>query len=592
MPSTETDMTPSPLPSPRKVAWIAGIAVATLIPGMLVSRITGERQQGADGARAAIAASWGPEQVVSGPVLVLPATAGDGTTRYLSLAPRALDAKVEVAPTTRRRGLFAATVYGAAVTISGRFDLPDGFREGGADALKPGRAVLLLGATGNQGVREGDGVEIAGGRSPWQDCPDVLHDEAVCGRNAGLLAVDVDLSKAAGASFPFGLTLHLRGSGSLRVSTAAKHAAIAIAGRWPSPGFLGTDLPTTIRVDKAGFEGDWTIDRIGRPAYSQTGTLAVSPGTGSTVGVELLEGVPLYRTVTRVIKYGLLIVALAFAAFFLFEVGARVRVSLLQYGMLGASLSLFTLLLLSLSEVVGYEAGYAVCALMVTAQASLYALAVMARPAAAAGFAAMLATVFGFFYVLVGLESYSLVVGAVALFLVLSIIMVATEKVGAGRRLPDPAAGTAAIGGRAVTSAPSRAWALGTAVALMAAGLALRMVPRAIGWHLALPLHHYGGGFLWGGLVYALVAASRPSRWRRAACLAATLAIIVTVELFRAVHAPGLDAFRLTVVGQWLLGRVFAPMNIIVDGLGAVVIAAALGALLHPTSSTCPSSPS
>ena len=137
-----------------------------------------------------------------------------------------------------------------------------------------------------------------------------------------------------------------------------------------------------------------------------------------------------------------------------------------------------------------------------------------------------------------------------------------------------------------MTSAPGRASALGTAVALMAAGLALRMVPLAIGWHLPLSLHHYGGGFLWGGLVYALVAASRQPRWRRSACLAATLAIVVTIEMFRAFHAPSLDAFRLTVVGQWLLGRVFAPMNVVVDELGAVAVAGALGLLQHSTSST------
>ena len=142
-----------------------------------------------------------------------------------------------------------------------------------------------------------------------------------------------------------------------------------------------------------------------------------------------------------------------------------------------------------------------------------------------------------------------------------------------------------------MTASPGRASALGTAVALMAAGLALRMVPRAVGWHLPLPLHHYGGGFLWGGLVYALVAAARPPRCRRPACLVATLAIIVAVEMFRLVHASAVDAFRLTVVGQWLLGRVFAPMNIVVDGLGAVVVAVALGPLPCPTSRPdCPKS--
>lgn len=440
----DTAAAPARVPSPRKAASIAGIALATLIPATLVAQLTGERQQRADGVRAAIAASWGPEQVVGGPTLVLPAPAENGAAGYLSLAPRLLDAKVAVLPTTRKRGLFAATVYEAAVTMTGRFDLPGVVEEGGGEATKPGRAIVLLGTTGEQGVRDGDGVEVAGARVSWQDCSDVLRDATACRSGGGVLAAELDLSKATGASVPFVLTLHLRGTGALRVATAAKHAALTIAGSWPTPGFVGSDLPTTTRGDAAGFEAAWTIDHVGRPASTRTATPGASLGAGSTVGVDLIEDAPLYRTITRVEKYSLLVVVLAFAAFFLFEVGAGVVVSLLQYAMLGASLSLFTLLLLSLSEVVGYGAGYAAGALMVTLQASLYALAVTRRPRAAAGFAAMLATVFGFFYALVGLESYSLVVGAVALFLVLSIVMAATERVGGARRLPGLAGDDAA----------------------------------------------------------------------------------------------------------------------------------------------------
>ena len=42
---------------------------------------------------------------------------------------------------------------------------------------------------------------------------------------------------------------------------------------------------------------------------------------------------------------------------------------------------------------------------------------------------------------------------------------------------------------------------LAVAAALTVAGLAFRFGP----WTPPLPFHHYGGGFLWGGMVYALV---------------------------------------------------------------------------------------
>jgi inner membrane protein len=62
-------------------------------------------------------------------------------------------------------------------------------------------------------------------------------------------------------------------------------------------------------------------------------------------------------------------------------------------------------------------------------QASIYTAAVARRAAPALIFAAMLAGVFGFLYVLLSLESYSLLVGALALFVVLSAMMALTQLV-------------------------------------------------------------------------------------------------------------------------------------------------------------------
>ncbi len=107
------------------------------------------------------------------------------------------------------------------------------------------------------------------------------------------------------------------------------------------------------------------------------------------------------------------------------------------------------------------------------------------------------------------------------------------------------------------------------AAALVAAGLLLRLVH----WGLPLPVHHFGGGFLWGAMIYALVAAVRPVRWRWSASLLLAVAIIAVVEGFRLVHGPSLDIFRATLAGQLLLGRVFSAWNMVVDALGAVAVA-------------------
>jgi hypothetical protein len=61
------------------------------------------------------------------------------------------------------------------------------------------------------------------------------------------------------------------------------------------------------------------------------------------------------------------------------------------------------------------------------------------------------------------------------------------------------------------------------------------------------------------------IAAPRRSR-RYVALISAVIA--ACVELFRLVHAPWLDEFRLTLVGALLLGRIFSPWDILAYGVG------------------------
>lgn len=121
-------------------------------------------------------------------------------------------------------------------------------------------------------------------------------------------------------------------------------------------------------------------------------------------------------------------------------------------------------------------------------------------------------------------------------------------------------------------SRKERLRSLALAVLILAAGLVWRLAP------LGLPVFwlRYGGGALWGGMVFCLVAAARPRRLGRIACLVVASAIAVGAELLRLYHAPALDAFRGTLAGALLLGRVFALANIVAYEVGIVVAAAAL----------------
>lgn len=105
-------------------------------------------------------------------------------------------------------------------------------------------------------------------------------------------------------------------------------------------------------------------------------------------------------------------------------------------------------------------------------------------------------------------------------------------------------------------------------LSIIICGLALRGFGRGFG--LPSVVVKYGGSLLWGAMVFFLVAMMVPSLSRRNIALISA-AIAVGVELFRLLHAPWLDAFRLTLPGALLLGRIFSPWDILAYGAGIVL---------------------
>jgi hypothetical protein len=105
-------------------------------------------------------------------------------------------------------------------------------------------------------------------------------------------------------------------------------------------------------------------------------------------------------------------------------------------------------------------------------------------------------------------------------------------------------------------------------LSIIVSGLAVRRFGLGLG--LPTSVVKYGGSVLWGTMVFFLVAMAASSLSRRNVALISVV-IAVGVELFRLVHAPWLDAFRLTTAGALLLGRVFSPWNMLAYGAGIVL---------------------
>jgi inner membrane protein len=241
---------------------------------------------------------------------------------------------------------------------------------------------------------------------------------------------------AGAAPHAFAFTLALHGSEALSLAPLGVETTATLRSTWPHPSFAGAFLPETRAVSPSGFAASWRVSQFGR-SYGQQWRLGSPEGIGdlsarvarSTFGVALYLPADGYQQTTRSLKYGVLFIGLTFGAFFLFEVLSELALHPLQYLLVGLALALFYLLLLSISEHTGFAAAYGVSAAATVALVTTYAAAILARTLRAFAIGGLLAALYAYLYVLLRAEDDALLMGALALFVILALVMYGTRRI-------------------------------------------------------------------------------------------------------------------------------------------------------------------
>ncbi len=427
-----------------KVAGIAVLALLMLIPLAKVEGLVQERQQRANEATAQIAQRWGAAQYVGGAVLVVPVRrtievpAGEAgadehgsaarRTRTVELnhylLPERLDARAVLQPELRSYGLYSSVVYLAELTVQGHFnrrDLAQFARDGGEPQWQ--RAQLRVPIADVHGIRRASPMRLG----------EVAHEFEPSGQGVGdLAAITVPwpelASQGAGPVLPFAFELTLAGSERIAWLPLARNTQVQVAGAWPDPGFDGEFLPAQRQLTADGFSAQWQVLDLNR-SIAQFGSERGVNLRGSEFGVSLLRPVGPYQSNTRAGKYGVLFVVFTFATFFLFEILRGLRLHPLQYLLVGAALCTFYVLLLALSEHIGFALSYALAALAIALLIGSYAAAVLRQRRSGAALGMLVAVVYALLYGLIVSEDYALLMGALALLAALAAVMLLTRKV-------------------------------------------------------------------------------------------------------------------------------------------------------------------
>ena len=434
------------------------VGAALVIPLFSVWLLVYDRQTQSEEATASITEGWGGPQAIAGPVLVIPYRAaaqetvvenGQSVTRSrevmreLTLAPEHADLSTAVAPERRKRSIYEAVVYEAKFDGSARFAFPPDLARHGVDtaAMDLSRAELRFGVSDPRGLGANPKVSVTGR-------PLALQPGAGSGGGRGFFAW-LDANQLTSRPVEVRYSYGLRGNSSLTFAPQAGETVWNLRSAWPHPSFGGEFLPDRRQVGAQGFEA---VYRIGNLALGRSLVTTGDVGQGNIVervppvaatnyggpreagvpqvaSISLIQPVDLYSRVNRATKYGFLFIGFTFLALLMFDVIGGVRVSAVEYLLMGAAIVLFFVLLLAFAEVIGFTAAYIVASAAIAGLNTAYSAAVLGSWKRAWLIGGLLVALYAVLYILLSLEAFSLLIGSLLLFAALAGVMYGTRRV-------------------------------------------------------------------------------------------------------------------------------------------------------------------
>ena len=443
-----------------------------LAPNLLIENTVDERAERRNQAVASVQDTWGGEQRIAGPFIVVPFVAmteitdaqGKVTREARNHAALWLPATLDIAATQtverRRKGLFEIPLYRAGFTgtaVFKRGDIDTALRAVGVAPADVhwSEATLLSGVTSLKSVTGGtrlvfEGTDLkpvaGGGGGTAAFSAGQLGAAGADGNGngvqllpSGLFGASVGAWLASADACAKGCTgrlnLTVQGSERLEFLPLGSRTQVRLVSDWPHPSFDGGWLPTTHSIGPNGHVAEWTVDELARgyPAAWTTQGSALSASSlasgGGAFGVRLVDPVDTYAAVTRCVKYAGLTVAMIFGTLWLFEMLAGVRLHPVQYALTAAALVLFGLVVLALAEHIGFSAAFLAAATTMTAMITLYARSALGAWPRALALGGVVGFLYGGLWLMLKSEDNALLGGTGAALGALAVVMWLTRRV-------------------------------------------------------------------------------------------------------------------------------------------------------------------
>ena len=414
-----------------KFGIIVILILGLLIPILMIQGLIDDRQALQHEVRDDIARSSSGEQRIIGPFLHITYTEtyernGELLNRdkRLVILPESLNLNSKLDTFPKYRGIYKAILYRSMSEMKGRFELS------ALDSIEIGKiksADLVIAIKDIRGIGQSTQIKL----------DDKLH-ALLPGTGISQLPEGVRVNLAltnvsAKQDIDFSIDLALQGMQKIAIVPVAKHTQVSMNSNWPHPSFVGNYLPADSTITDQGFTANWQTNFFATNIEELFSKCLFATQCGllneRSLGVSLVESVDHYLKSYRATNYALLIFTLVFACFFLLEVFNAKPLHPIQYGFVGLSLAVFYLLLVSLSEHIGFNSAYFIAVAASSCLLSIYVSGMLKNTKMGMVFFCGLVCLYGLLFGLLSAEDYALLMGSLLVFLVLNITMLVTRKV-------------------------------------------------------------------------------------------------------------------------------------------------------------------
>ncbi|HMO39428.1 MAG TPA: cell envelope integrity protein CreD [Saprospiraceae bacterium] len=412
-----------------KLAAIGFLILLLMIPQSMIQSLVHERQHRQREVVQEVSSAWGAPQTIIGPVLSIPYTRWtepDGKRIRVQEVAHFLPVRLEIegqAPhQIRQRGIFSVILYQAELSLEGIFARPDfaSLHIDPAD-VQWEQAKLSVGISGMTGIKSSIEVDWNDSRhrlEPGTAYPDILP----AGVSIGIpIAPNTE-------GYTFRIPVKVNGSDFLQFEAVGKETTLRLQSDWPSPGFSGSFLPDQRAVSEQGFSAVWQVLDLNRN-YPQSWKNNQYRLGDTAFGVRFVQPVDEYAKNSRSAKYAVLVIVLTFLIYFFFETLRRFHVHPFQYLLVGLAISVFYLLLLSLSEHIGFNYAYLCSTIATVGLIVFYSASVLKIRRLVIQLALLLIAIYSFIFIILQLEDYALLAGSLGLFMALAAVMYYSRRV-------------------------------------------------------------------------------------------------------------------------------------------------------------------